>query len=67
MMSALTVEFILLFFMRKEGFVTRYSSIVGFYSAEIKLSTADTTLLIPCVFTSNYFKYSGDFHSMVNI
>ena len=35
-MSALTVGFILLFFMRKEGFVTRYSSIVGFYSAEIK-------------------------------
>ena len=37
MMRALTVGFILLFFMRKEGFVTRYSSIVGLYSAEIKL------------------------------
>jgi len=60
MMSALTVGFFILFFMRKEGFVTRYSSIVGFYSAEIKQSTADTIQLIPCLFTSTYCNYSGN-------
>ena len=47
---------------QKSNFVTRYSSIVGSHSAEIKLSTADTILLMPCLFTSTstYFKYSGN-------
>jgi len=67
-MSALTVGFILLFFMRKEGFVTRYSSIVGFFTQQkssnpqlIRYSSYRTCL--PILIAS----ILEIFYSMVNI